>query len=109
MTDITTRLLSMSEAMWMDRSQEEIDALLLEAKGDIEKLRADNTDRKFKLGDRVSKKSGSSWNGRVVGFYSTELTPVGYCVESERETGSVQIYPEAALLPQQKGNADAKQ
>lgn len=53
--------------------------------------------RKFKIGDRVRKKSGSSWNGRVVGFYSTKLTPIGYAVESEREPGSVQIYPEAAL------------
>lgn len=51
----------------------------------------------FNIGDRVQKKRGSSWRGRVVGFYSTELTPVGYCVESEREPGSVQIYPEAAL------------
>ena len=54
---------------------------------------------KFALGDRVSKKSGANWNGRVVGFYSTALTPIGYAVESEREIGSVQIYPEAALTP----------
>lgn len=40
MTDITTRLLSMSETWWMDRSMEDIDALLLEAKGEIERLRA---------------------------------------------------------------------
>ena len=52
---------------------------------------------KFGLGDRVRKTKGSSWQGRVVGFYSTELTPIGYAVESEREPGSVQIYPEAAL------------
>ena len=52
---------------------------------------------KFGLGDRVRKTKGSSWQGRIVGFYSTELTPVGYAVESEREPGSVQIYPEAAL------------
>jgi hypothetical protein len=54
---------------------------------------------RFSRCDLVRKKSGSSWNGRVVGFYSTELTPIGYCVESEREPGSVQIYPEAALVP----------
>ena len=54
-------------------------------------------DHKFGLGDRVRKPKGSSWQGRVVGFYSTELTPIGYAVESEREPGSVQIYPEAAL------------
>lgn len=39
MTDITTRLLSMSEAMYFDRSQDELDALLLEAKEEIERLR----------------------------------------------------------------------
>jgi hypothetical protein len=53
--------------------------------------------RKFMLKDRVRKVKGSSWQGRVVGFYSTQLTPIGYCVESEREPGSVQLYPEAAL------------
>lgn len=53
--------------------------------------------RKFSLGDRVEKTKGSAWHGRVVGFYSTSLTQVGYAVESEREPGSVQIYPEAAL------------
>lgn len=56
----------------------------------------------FKLGDRVRKTKGSSWQGRVVGFYSTSLTPVGYAVESEREPGSVQIYPVSALEPAQK-------
>ncbi|MBO9194377.1 hypothetical protein J5277_09690 [Rhizobium sp. 16-449-1b] len=53
--------------------------------------------RKFTLGERVRKTKGSSWQGRIVGFYSTDLTPIGYAVESERETGSVQIYPENAL------------
>lgn len=58
-----------------------------------------NTDRvrKFQIGQNVRKIKGSSWQGRVVGFYSTKLTPIGYAVESEREPGSVQIYPEAAL------------
>jgi hypothetical protein len=53
--------------------------------------------RKYQIGDRVCKPKGSSWQGIVVGYYSTKLTPIGYCVESEREPGSVQIYPEAAL------------
>lgn len=53
--------------------------------------------RKFEIGDRVRKISGSSWHGHVCGFYSTDLTPYGYCVESEREIGSVQIYPERTL------------
>lgn len=53
--------------------------------------------RKFGRGVRLRKTKGSSWQGRVVGFYSTSLTPIGYCIESEREPGSVQIYPEGAL------------
>lgn len=52
----------------------------------------------FKLGDLVTKKSGSRWTGKVVGFYSTELTPEGYAVESLAEVGSVQIYPVHALI-----------
>lgn len=62
--------------------------------------------RKFAIGDRVTKIKGSSWTGRIVGFYSTALTPVGYCVESETERGSVQIYPEAALAPLQDAGWD---
>lgn len=49
------------------------------------------------IGDRVRKKSGSEWQGRIVGWYSTELTPKGYAVESETHKGSVQIYPASAL------------
>jgi dihydrofolate reductase (trimethoprim resistance protein) len=52
---------------------------------------------KFALGDAVEKTKGSSWHGQVVGWYSTSLTSEGYCVESFREPGSVQIYPAAAL------------
>lgn len=52
---------------------------------------------KFSLGDRVMKMRGSEWVGVVVGFYLTSLTPEGYCVESEAHSGSVQIYPAAAL------------
>jgi len=51
----------------------------------------------FGPGDRVRKKSGAAWQGRVVGWYSTQLTPEGYAVESEAHPGSVQIYPVAAL------------
>ena len=51
----------------------------------------------FSLGDRVRKKSGAAWQGQVVGWYSTQLTPEGYAVESESHAGSVQIYPVAAL------------
>lgn len=52
---------------------------------------------KFKLGDCVYKTKGSEWIGRVVGTYSTDLTPEGYCVESIYHSGSVQIYPASAL------------
>ncbi len=52
---------------------------------------------KFQIGDLVKKIKGSQWHGQVVGTYSTELTPEGYCVESSTEIGSVQIYPAAAL------------
>lgn len=53
---------------------------------------------KFKIGDRVKKKSGSEWQGYIVGWYSTELTPEGYAIESETHKGSVQIYPASALV-----------
>jgi hypothetical protein len=52
---------------------------------------------KWELGQRLRKIRGSSWQGKVVGYYTTELTPIGYAIESEREPGSVQIYPESAL------------
>lgn len=52
---------------------------------------------KFVIGDLVRKIKGSSWQGRICGTYSTELTPEGYCVESTLEPGSVQLYPAAAL------------
>jgi hypothetical protein len=52
---------------------------------------------KFLIGDHVRKTKGSNWSGRVVGTYSTELTPEGYAVESSSERGSVQIYPASAL------------
>lgn len=54
-------------------------------------------DAKFQLGDTVRKTKGSQWHGKIVGTYSTTLTPEGYCVESSTEKGSVQIYPAAAL------------
>ena len=51
---------------------------------------------KFKHGDRVRTKR-DTWQGRVCGFYTAPLTPIGYAVLSERETKSVQIYSETAL------------
>lgn len=49
------------------------------------------------MGQYLEKISGSSWKGYVRGFYSTDLTPEGYCIESATETGSVQLYPKRAL------------
>lgn len=53
----------------------------------------------FSFGDKVQKKGSASWRGTVVGWYRTELTALGYAVESSFEPGPVQIYPESALLP----------
>jgi hypothetical protein len=50
------------------------------------------------IGTEVVKTKGSSWRGRVVGYYSTDQTKEGYAVESEFEPGSVQIYPKSALM-----------
>lgn len=57
----------------------------------------------YSHGQWLTKRSGASWTGLVVGFYSTSLTPIGYCIESDAETGSVQIYPERALKAVHKG------
>jgi len=59
-------------------------------------------DKKFQMGDIVRKKSGSWWEGRVVGFYSTEQTPDGYDVQLvvpgiAHPSMPVQIYPGSAL------------
>jgi hypothetical protein len=62
---------------------------------------------KFNLGDMVKKVSGSQWHGKVVGTYSTELTPEGYAVESHTEKGSVQIYPAKALELWEINNGNA--
>jgi hypothetical protein len=51
----------------------------------------------FMYGDHVTKRAGSEWTGYVCGFYQTNLTPDGVCVESEHHAGSVQIYPAKAL------------
>jgi len=52
---------------------------------------------KFRMGDLVKKSTGSEWVGHVCGWYSTELTPEGYAVESSAHRNSVQIYPAKAL------------
>ncbi len=49
------------------------------------------------LGSLAQKKGRSAWRGRIVGWYRTELTALGYAIESSFEKGSVQIYPATAL------------
>lgn len=65
----------------------------------------------FELGDYVRKKGDKGqWHGRICGWYSTEITPIGYAVESAYEKHSVQIYPESALefWKNNEGNEQAK-
>lgn len=60
---------------------------------------------KFTSGDMVRKPRGSWWEGRVVGFYSTDQTPRGYAVQLQTPSGNgpVQIYPESALERVERG------
>lgn len=51
----------------------------------------------YRMGDKLRKKSGSDWSGTVVGWYSTEQTPEGYCIASKYHKNTVQLYPLAAL------------
>lgn len=52
---------------------------------------------RWAAGTELRKKSGAAWSGKVVGFYSSSLTPEGYAIESDKHPGSVQIYPLSAL------------
>lgn len=52
---------------------------------------------KFAFGDHVRKKSGAEWQGYVCGFYTTDITTIGYCIRIDSHYVSVQIYPESAL------------
>lgn len=52
----------------------------------------------FSIGDRVRKTKGSWWEGKVVGFYSTDDNPAGVAVQLDMvPNGPVQIYPAVAL------------
>ena len=85
--DETSRREGESNFAWETRVIAQIDAALSGA----------SSDARWPLGTMVHKIKGASWRGRIVGYYSTELTPEGYCVESTFELGSVQIYPRGAL------------
>lgn len=76
----------------------DLDRAIDEATAAIEAYDAGHRSRAFEIGDRVEKKIGTWWAGKVVGYYSTADTPVGYCVQMDTvKHGPVQIYPEAAL------------
>jgi hypothetical protein len=86
----------------MDAVQHETLARAIRAEREVKSLRRILhcfNGARFQLGDRLRKVRGSEWVGRVVGWYSTDLTPIGYAIESEAHAGSVQIYPETALEP----------
>lgn len=76
-----------------------MDGILAQAKSRAQRDGAACGVRAMNIGDRVRKKSGSEWQGRIVGTYRTALTPEGYAVESEAHPGSAQIYPATALEP----------
>lgn len=56
-------------------------------------------DASFQMGDYAAKKGRASWRGKIVGWYRTDLTALGYAIESHYEPGSVQIYPATAIEP----------
>lgn len=66
--------------------------------GSVALLTGADGGRVFQIGDWVHKRSGSYWEGKIVGFYSTAQTPEGYCIQLlGMENGPVQIYPRSAL------------
>lgn len=73
------------------------DAALLALAAPLEKDAEWPADALFQMGDFVSKKGRTSWRGKVVGWYRTDLTALGFAVESIFEPGTVQIYPQTAL------------
>lgn len=66
-------------------------------------------DAAFQMGDYAAKKGRASWRGKIVGWYRTDLTSLGYAIESYFEPGSVQIYPEAAIAAWVQPTAESEQ
>lgn len=56
-------------------------------------------DRAFQTGDILILEKFDPTTGLYERDGTTPLTPIGYAIESEREPGSVQIYPQSALEP----------
>jgi hypothetical protein len=63
---------------------------------------------KYGYGYLVNKPRGSNWSGHICGWYSTQLTPIGYAVLSDRHENAVQIYPEASLVAEPRTESDAQ-
>jgi hypothetical protein len=93
---ITLAVLDTDFAEWTDNEKLGLVEAVLRAFKEWEREHGGG-DSKWPIGTTVFKTQGSSWHGKVVGYYSTVLTPDGYCVESDREPGSVHIYPRSAL------------
>lgn len=110
MTDITTRLLSMSEAMYMDRDQDEIDALLLEAKAEIERLRAIANAAEAYIASVNGEPEKDCWDtedGKEAPGaerFASDWAWQEYDAKKQKAFDDLL----AALIPQQKGNADGK-
>ncbi len=98
MSDIVDRMQKswsdMTKISTLEAENERLRQLLSEAETREREARAG---WEFADGDLVRKKSGSWWEGRVVGTYTTEQTPRGYAVQLDKPFGPVQIYPESAL------------
>lgn len=52
--------------------------------------------RNFPLGTKVRKVSGPEWNGHVVGYYSSTLTPEGLVIECDVPGARHQVHVEPA-------------
>jgi len=55
-------------------------------------------DKKWALGVKVKKKSGSEWEGIICGYYQHKNNSWGIAVASSYHAGSVQIYPTSAMV-----------
>lgn len=69
-------------------------------------------DAAFAFGASAKKKGKADWRGRICGWYRTDMTPLGYVIESAYHFGSVQLYPATGIEPwdgeQQAGREEGR-
>lgn len=69
-------------------------------------------DAAFAFGSFAKKKGKADWRGRICGWYRTDMTPLGYVIESAYHFGSVQLYPATGIEPwdgeQQAGREEGR-